>query len=273
MTTPATSIAFFGPQGTFTEEALLTQPDYAAAALEPAPTIAEVLDAVAAGQVDLGFVPIENAIEGTVNATLDALIFDFDLLIQREVVLDMHLHLMAPPGTELSDVRRVVSFPVRHWPSAGGTWPRSCPGAEAAGRPTRPPTPPGSWGSTPSRARAAIAPRLAAELYGLAMLADDVEDYAGNQTRFVAVARHGRRPAHRARPHQHRVLPARRPTRAASTGSSASSPPATSTSPSSSPARPSAASATTASSSTSTGTWTTRWWPTASGTCTPSWPG
>ncbi|HEX3946926.1 MAG TPA: prephenate dehydratase domain-containing protein, partial [Acidimicrobiales bacterium] len=112
MTRPATSVAFFGPAGTFTEEALLSQPDYAACALEPRPTIAEVLDAVATGQVDLGFVPIENAIDGMVRDTLDALIFDVDLLIQREVVLDIHLHLMAPPGTDLSEVRRVLSYPV-----------------------------------------------------------------------------------------------------------------------------------------------------------------
>ena len=74
MTQPATSIAFFGPQGTFTEEALLSEPDFAASALEPRATIAEVLEAVAGGRVDLGFVPMENAIDGTVRDTLDALI-------------------------------------------------------------------------------------------------------------------------------------------------------------------------------------------------------
>ena len=103
VTRPATSIAFFGPAGTFTEEALLTEPDLAAAVLEPRATITEVLEAVASGEVDLGFVPMENAIDGTVRDTLDALILDFDLLIQREVVLDVHLHLMAPPGTKLAD--------------------------------------------------------------------------------------------------------------------------------------------------------------------------
>ena len=109
-------MAFFGPLGTFTEEALLTEPDLAAAALVPKATITEVLESVEGGEVDLGFVPIENAIEGTVNTTLDGLIFDFNLLIQREVVLDIHLHLMAPEGTKLSDVRRVVLVPGRPGP-------------------------------------------------------------------------------------------------------------------------------------------------------------
>ena len=49
------------------------------------------------GEVDLGFVAIENSIEGTVNLTLDALAFDHDLLIQREVVLDVSSCLLGPP--------------------------------------------------------------------------------------------------------------------------------------------------------------------------------
>lgn len=189
MNRPATSIAFFGPEGTFTEEALLTEPDYAAAALEPRSTIAEVLEAVERGRVDLGFVPVENAIDGTVRDTLDALVFDVDLLIQREVVLDIHLHLMAVTGTELAGVDRVLSFPValaqcrkylaRHLPGAVPVAANST--ADAARQ----------LGESAEPGAAAIAPRLAAELYGLTVLVEDVEDYPGNQTRFVAVARSG----------------------------------------------------------------------------------
>lgn len=193
MTVPATSIAFLGPAGTFTEEALLGEPDLAATALEPRATITEVLEAVAAGEVDLGFVPMENAIDGTVRDTLDALVFDFDLLVQREVVLDVHLHLMAPPGTHLGEVRRVLSFPVavgqcrrflaEHLPGAGVVATNST--ADAARQ----------VGEHAEPGTAAIAPRLAAQLYGLSLLAEDVEDFPGNQTRFVAVARSGIPPA------------------------------------------------------------------------------
>src|SRR5579863_10765861 len=86
-------IGFLGPAGTFSEEALLTQADYAEGALVPLATIADVLEQVSGGGVDLGFVPIENSIEGTVNATIDSLVFESSVLIQREVVLDVHLHL------------------------------------------------------------------------------------------------------------------------------------------------------------------------------------
>ena len=89
-------------------------------------SITAVLEAVARGEVELGFVPIENGIEGTVSATIDGLIHDVDLHIQREVVMDIHLHLMACPGTGLErDPRRVVAIPMR-WPSARSTWPGPC---------------------------------------------------------------------------------------------------------------------------------------------------
>lgn len=189
MTPPATTVAFLGPPGTFTQEALLTEPDLAAAALVPKATITEVLESVERGDVDVGFVPIENAIEGTVNTTLDGLIFDFDLLIRREVVLDIHLHLMAPRGTKLSEIRRVFSFPVAlaqcrkflaeklseaEVVAANST-------ADAARR----------LGEHPEPGSAAIGPRVAAELYGLTVLAEDVEDHPDNQTRFVAVGASG----------------------------------------------------------------------------------
>ena len=61
----------------------------------------DVLDAVESGEVDLGFVAIENSIEGTVNLTQDELAFNHDLLIQREVVLDIEHCLLGHPGTTL----------------------------------------------------------------------------------------------------------------------------------------------------------------------------
>ena len=175
--------------GTFTEEALLGEADYAAAALEPRPTIGDVLEVVGRGEVDVGFVPIENAIDGVVRDTLDALIFDVDLLIQREVVLDVRLHLMAPPGTRLADVRRVVSYPV-----AMGQCRRflaeRLPGADVVAANSTADAA-RTLGEHPGEGTAAIAPRLAADLYGLRIVAEDIEDFADNQTRFVAVARSG----------------------------------------------------------------------------------
>ncbi len=183
------TVAYLGPAGTFTEEALATQPDLAAADLAPLATIGDVLDAVQAGTVEQGFVPIENAIEGSVHPTVDSLVFEHDLLVQREVVLDIHLHLMAGAGTRLAEVRRVLSFPVataqcrrflaERLPAAEMVATSST--AEAARL----------VGGDPRPGDAAIAPSRAAELYGLAVLAPAVEDHPDNQTRFVLVARAG----------------------------------------------------------------------------------
>ncbi len=180
-------MAYLGPPATFTQEALLTQTDLAGADLRSLPTITDVLEAVARGDVDLGFVPIENGIEGTVSATIDGLIFDVDLHIQREVVLDIHLHLMARPGTALADIVKVSSYPhalAQCQKFLAGT----VPGAEqVAANSTADAA--RVLGGSDSLDSAAIAPRLAAETYGLVILSEDVEDHTDNQTRFVVVAR------------------------------------------------------------------------------------
>jgi prephenate dehydratase len=187
VTPAATSVAYLGPAATFTQEALLTQADLAGADLRPMASITGILDAVARGDALLGFVPIENGIEGTVSATIDGLIHDVDLHIQREVVMDIHLHLMARPGTTLADIRYVSSYPhalaqcqkflADALPEAEERAANST--ADAAR----------VLGETGAHDGAAIAPRLAAERYGLAIVTEDVEDHPENQTRFVLVAR------------------------------------------------------------------------------------
>ena len=112
MTSGRQRVGFLGPLGTFTEQALMTQSDLCAAEHVLFRTMPDVLDAVDTGEVDLGFVAIENSIEGTVNLTQDELAFNHDLLIQREVVLDIEHCLMAKAGTALADVKVVLSIPV-----------------------------------------------------------------------------------------------------------------------------------------------------------------
>jgi prephenate dehydratase len=180
-------IAYLGPAGTFTEQALLGEEDLAGHHLVPLPRFFDVLAATTKGEVDLGFVAIENAIEGPVNMTLDALAFDQNLLIQREVVLDIHLNLMARPGTALDRITAVASHPVataqcRNFLNtklarAEVTTANST--AEAArAAAERPDT-------------AAVGPARAAEQYDLELLATDIADHPGNQTRFVLVCRSG----------------------------------------------------------------------------------
>ena len=190
MNPPATCVAYFGPEATFTHEALLTQPDLVGADLRPLGAITDVLEAVARGEADLGFVPIENAIEGTVSATIDGLIHDVELHIQREVVMDIHLHLMARPGLALEDVCIVSSYP-HALAQCQKYLAKALPGVEqrAANSTADAARALADSSGTDASAEAAIAPRIAAERYGLTIIAEDVEDHPENQTRFVLVAR------------------------------------------------------------------------------------
>jgi prephenate dehydratase len=182
-------VGFFGPFGTFTEQAVRSQPDLAGQELVAFPSVPDVLDAVASGDVDCGVVPIENSIEGVVNFTQDALCFDYELLITREIVLDIELCLLGVPGQALDDVKVVLSIPVataqchrflREQLRDAEIRPAAST-AEAA----RLVAEAGATGTV------AISPRVAADLYGLEVLAADIADHAGNQTRFVLVARDG----------------------------------------------------------------------------------
>ena len=182
-------IAFLGPPGTFTEEALLTQPDLAEAELMPLRSIPDVLAAAESGDADVGFVALENSIEGTVNVSLDALVFDNSLLVQREVVLPVRLNLLAPPGTTMAGVERVVSFPhataqCRQWLARNLPYVQVVAAnstAEAAQE----------VGDRSADGAAAVGTALAAKLYGLDVLAADIEDHPDNATRFVLVAADG----------------------------------------------------------------------------------
>jgi prephenate dehydratase len=195
MAPPITSVGFFGPFGTFTEQAVRSQADLGAAELVDYPTVPDVLDAVESGEVAVGVVPIENSIEGVVNLTQDALAFDYDLLITREIVLDIEHCLVGPAGLTLDEIKAVVSFPVataqchrflrEHLRGVEVRTAQSTASAAklvAEGEGSTSPPEPGV---------AAIAPRVAAERYGLAVLVDNIADHAGNQTRFVVVARQG----------------------------------------------------------------------------------
>lgn len=182
-------VAYLGPPGTFTEEALLTQPDFAEADHLLCRSIPEVLGSVAEGRAQLGFTAIENSIEGTVNVALDALIFEHDLLIQREVVIDIRLHLLGLSGTSMDEISRVVSFPVataqcrryltENLPQAEDIAANS---TAAAAR---------DLAISKDKTTAAIGTALSQEIYGLEMIASDIEDHPENQTRFVAVSHSG----------------------------------------------------------------------------------
>ena len=187
-TTAKTRVGFLGPHGTFAEEALLTQDDLASGEAVPFRDVPHVITAVERGEVDLGIVPIENSIEGSITVTLDTLAFDTELLVQREVDLPVSLHLCALPGTKLSDITTVISHPnplgqTRLWmaknlPDAVAVAANST--AEAAQQVARSKKPGVASIGTVAGARHA----------GLEVLASEIEDHPENLTRFVIVG-HG----------------------------------------------------------------------------------
>jgi prephenate dehydratase len=182
-------VAYLGPPGTFSEQALMTQPDLASAELVDLPSITDVIDAIVAGDVDLGVVPLENAIEGAVNVTLDTLTFDADVLIQREIVISVQMNLLGLPGAKLAEIERVLSIPVAtaqcraflHKELGAATILASNSTAEAARQVVE----------DGDAQTAAIGTTLAAEIYGLDVLAVDIEDHPENETRFGVLAREG----------------------------------------------------------------------------------
>lgn len=179
---------FFGPAGTFAHQALLTLPALAA---EPIPyaSVGLALQAVRDGEVTTSLVPIENSVEGGVSATLDNLTYGKPLVITREVLLPVQFTLFARRGTELTDVRQILTHPhaaaqCRNWllanrPDAVVTEGGSTAGAAA------------EVADPQSRFDGAICAQLAGEMYGLAPVAEGIADNPDAVTRFVLVSRPG----------------------------------------------------------------------------------
>lgn len=188
-------IAFLGPAGTFTEAALdgvLAERDVAGPDPERVPmaTVGRCFEAVRAGEVAAAVVPIENSLEGGVNATLDALsASEPPLVIVAEHLVPVTFVLAARPGTRLADVTRVASHPhaeaqCRAWLTdhlpAVAVEPAMSTAAAAAGLAT----------DGEHAYDAAICAPPAAERYGLQVLAADIGDRPAT-TRFVVVSRPG----------------------------------------------------------------------------------
>ncbi|HYN90307.1 MAG TPA: prephenate dehydratase [Thermoleophilaceae bacterium] len=179
-------VAYLGPAGTHSEEALRASAPSGVEEI-PYPTIYDAVMAVRDGDVDHAVVPIENALEGSVDVTLDTLAVEADRVrIEAEVVHPIHHCVIAARELELAAVERVVSHPQAT--------------AQCA-RFLREHLPRAEHVSAPSTADAvmslreagdgrtvALGSRLAAELYGCRLLVADVEDQPDNVTRFVWLA-------------------------------------------------------------------------------------
>jgi len=184
-------IGYFGPQGTFTEQAVRQLADPERNELVPFDSIPAVVAAVRSGDVARGCVPVENSVEGAVPATMDALALGAPVVAVAEHVLPVQFTLLAKPGIALEDIKTVASHPhglaqVREWLD------NNLPKATAI-----------ATNSTSGAARdvlagtfdAAISAPVAALHYPLAELATGLGDVKDAKTRFLLLARPGILPA------------------------------------------------------------------------------
>jgi prephenate dehydratase len=181
--------AYLGPAGTFTEAALVAYLEQsgrrADSELLPMASVADVLDAVRDGSAEGAMVALENSVEGSVPATLDELAFGAPLMIRRELNLSVSFDLLARAETDMTAVRTVASHPhaegqCRKWLRANlpdAHWMPAASNAEAARLVGE------------GRYDAALAGSAVADVYDLKILASDVHDVSGSQTRFVYVTK------------------------------------------------------------------------------------
>jgi prephenate dehydratase len=183
--------AYLGPEGTFTEAALLQVTDPTESEFVPCLDVVTALDLVRRGEVDFAVVPIENSVEGSVNVTLDTLASGAPLVIVGEMLVPIAFVLAAREGMTLEHVRRISTHP-HAWAQCRG-WVA----ANLAGAVHVPAT------STAAAAAllagdqdapgfdAALVSPLSAAKYGLQVLADGVADNPHAVTRFILVSRAG----------------------------------------------------------------------------------
>lgn len=179
-------IGYLGPRGTFTKLAVDTA--FNGEQKQSFTTIPECIDAVQNEAVDIGVVPLENAIEGTVQLTVDYLVHQVRLPIMAEIVVPIQQHLLVAPGFsgDLSDVLDVYShshaiaqchqFLHMHMPDANLNFTSST--GKAA-----------EMVSNSEDRMAAIGNKLAAREYGLTIYRENIHDYPNNHTRFAVLAK------------------------------------------------------------------------------------
>lgn len=187
----AARLGYFGPAGTFTHAALLAS-GHAFAEAVPFATERETIAAAARGEVAAALVPIENSIEGGVNATLDALALEVeDAEIVGEEVLPVSHALIAARGVAVDDVAAVTSHP-QALAQCRRFIAETLPGRRIIAATSTAEAVRGA--ATSAEGLAAIGTTTAARLYDADVLAEAIEDEHGNQTRFVWVARRGTAP-------------------------------------------------------------------------------
>ena len=175
-------IGFLGPEGTFTQTAVFKHFGHSVRAL-PFHTIDEVFQEVESGAADFGVVPIENSTEGSVNNTLDMFLTS-PLKIAGEIELKIEQHLMGGVAS-LDEIERICAHEQSLAQCRG--WIREyLPHVELIGMSSNAA---GARRARDESGTAAIGPDVAAEVYDLTVLVNNIEDRPDNATRFLVVGR------------------------------------------------------------------------------------
>ncbi|MGD2095442.1 MAG: prephenate dehydratase [Phycisphaerales bacterium] len=179
-------IGYLGPGGSFSHTAAMLKFGQSVE-YEPLADIASIFDEVSKGHCDLGLAPVENTIGGGVIETLDALV-DSDVKICAEVQMAIHHSLLG--NCSLEEIEKIYSKPevfaqCRNWLSATFKEAKTIPVASTAKAAQMTAGEPGA---------AAIGSHIAAELYGLQIICENIEDIANNVTRFLVISREDARP-------------------------------------------------------------------------------
>ena len=180
---------FLGPEGTFTEAALLQVPGAETSTRIPATSVTAALEVVRSGRADAAVVPIENSVEGGVSATLDALSSGGPLRIQREILVPITFVLAVRPGVDLAGIT-TVSTHSHAWAQCREWAERNIPQAEYLPASSTAAAATGLRSGKPGY-DAAICSPLVAERLGLEVLRSDIGDVADAVTRFVLLSRPG----------------------------------------------------------------------------------
>ncbi|OHB78946.1 MAG: chorismate mutase [Planctomycetes bacterium RBG_16_55_9] len=180
-------IGYLGPQGSFSHTAAMLKFGQSVE-YEPLADIRSIFDEVSKGHCDLGLAPVENTMGGGVIETLDALV-DSDVKVCAEVLMAIHHNLLG--NCALEEVEKVYSKPevfaqCRNWLSATFKEAKTIPVASTAKA--------AQLAAAEPKA-AAIGSRIAAELYGLKIICENVEDHVNNVTRFLVISKEDAKPS------------------------------------------------------------------------------
>jgi len=181
-------VGYLGPRGTFTDLAVRSAfPDFEGIAYT---TIPECMEAVKKEEVEIAVVPFENALEGSVNLTIDYLFHEETVPIKAELIVPIQQHLMVHPSQQKNwkEVEKILSHPQAIAQShkflygkfRGVTIEQMTSTAAAAK----------FISEHPELKMAAIANKIAAEKYKLTIVKENIHDYAFNHTRFIVLSRH-----------------------------------------------------------------------------------